>query len=51
MINDLAVKSPLIANHWKFVDDVTLSEVVNTESTSVLQTDLENRSVMQNTNI
>ena len=41
MINDLAVKSPLIADHWKFVDDVTLSEVVKTESISVLQTDLD----------
>jgi hypothetical protein len=41
MINDLAVKSPLIADHWKFVDDVTLSEVVKTESIYVLQTDLD----------
>jgi hypothetical protein len=41
MINDLAVKSPLIADHWKFVDDVTLSEVVKTESISVLHTDLD----------
>ena len=41
MINDLAVKYPLIADHWKFVDDVTLSEVVKTESISVLQTDLD----------
>ncbi|CAB3980962.1 Hypothetical predicted protein [Paramuricea clavata] len=29
MINDLTVKSPLIADHWKFVDDVTLSERLN----------------------
>jgi hypothetical protein len=28
MINDLAVKSPLTADRWKFVDDVTLSELV-----------------------
>ena len=41
MINDLAVKFPLIADHWKFVDDVTLSEVVKTGSISVLQTDLD----------
>ena len=45
MINDLAVKSPLIltltADHWKFVDDVTLSEVVKSESTAILQTDLD----------
>ncbi|CAB3982749.1 Hypothetical predicted protein [Paramuricea clavata] len=40
-INNLAVKFPLIADHWKFVDDVTLSEVVKTESISVLQTNLD----------
>ena len=27
MINDLAIESPLIADHW-FVDDATLSEMV-----------------------
>ena len=29
MINDLALKSPLKANHWKYVDDMSLSEVIN----------------------
>ncbi len=36
MIDDLAVKSPPTAYHWKFVDDVVLSEVVKTDSTSIL---------------
>ena len=30
MINDLALKSHLRSNHWKFVDDVPISETVDT---------------------
>lgn len=50
MINDLAVKSPLKADHWKYVDDVTLSEVVKTETTSNLQSDLNIISMWANEN-
>ena len=41
MINDLALKSPLKANHWKYVDDMSLSEVLNIDTPSRLQSDLD----------
>ena len=41
MINDLALKSPLKANHWKYVDDMSLSEVINIDTPSRLQSDLD----------
>ena len=41
MINDLALKSPLRSNHWKFVDDVTMSEIVDTGQRSLIQCDLD----------
>ena len=40
MINDLEMKSDN-SSHWKFVDDVTISEVVTTSNESHLQSDLE----------
>ncbi|XP_020906728.1 uncharacterized protein LOC110244842 [Exaiptasia diaphana] len=41
MVNDLAQRSPLKSSHWKYVDDITLSEVVSNNTQSVLQTDLD----------
>ena len=41
MINDLATKSPLLSSHWKYVDDVTISEVVPSGQSSSLQRDLD----------
>ena len=41
MINDLALKSPLKANHWKYVDDMSLLEVINIDTPSRLQSDLD----------
>ncbi len=41
MINDLALKSPLRSNHWKFVDDVTISETIDTGERSLIQCDLD----------
>ena len=41
MINDLALKSPLKANHWEYVDDMSLSEVINIDTPSRLQSDLD----------
>ena len=40
MINDLELKSDY-SSHWKFVDDVTISEVVTTSNESHLQSDLD----------
>lgn len=50
MINDLALKSPLKANHWKYVDDITISEVVHANTTSNLQSDLDTISSWSNEN-
>ena len=36
MIN-LALKSPLKSNHWKFFDDVTISETICTGERSSIQ--------------
>ena len=41
MNNDLALKSPLKANRWKYVDDMSLSEVINIDTPSRLQSDLD----------
>ena len=40
MINDLATRSPLHSNHWKYVDDVTISETISLGETSSLQSDI-----------
>lgn len=34
MINDLATESPLFSSHWKYVDDLTISEVIPTDGSS-----------------
>ena len=39
MINDLKMKS-LNSSHWKYVDDVTISEVIKATEESCLQTEL-----------
>ena len=41
MIN-LALKSPLKSNHWKFFDDVTISETICTGERSSIQWSLIN---------
>ena len=41
MINDLATRSPLLSNHWKYVDDITISEVICSGETSLIQNDLD----------
>ena len=40
MINDLAIHSPLRSSHWKYVDDVTISEVTSLGEASSLQNDI-----------
>ena len=40
-INDLATHSPLRSNHWKHVDDVTISEVSSLGEVSSLQNDID----------
>ena len=40
MINDLAIHSPLRSSHWKYVDDVTISEVTSLGKASSLQNDI-----------
>ena len=40
MINDLATHSPLRSSHWKYVDDVTISEVSSLGEVSSLQNDI-----------
>ena len=50
MINDLALKSPLKANHWKYVDDKSLSEIVKRETPSTLQNDLDQISICSKNN-
>ncbi len=40
MINDLKIVSPL-SNNWKYVDEVTISEIVPTRGVSILQNDLD----------
>ena len=42
MVNDLAYRSPLRLNHWKYVDDITVAEVVLRGSSSTIQSDLDN---------
>ena len=37
MINDLAIHSPLRSSHWKYVDDVKISEVTSLGEASSLQ--------------
>lgn len=41
MINDLAIETPLLSSHWKYVDDLTISEVIPSGGTSSLQKDLD----------
>ena len=41
MINDLAIRSPLCSSHWKYVDDVTISEVISLGEASSLQSDID----------
>ena len=41
MINDLATHSPLRSSHWKYVDDVTISEVSSLGEVSSLQNDID----------
>ena len=41
MINDLATETPLLSSHWKYVDDLTISEVIPSGGTSSLQKDLD----------
>ena len=41
MINDLAMNSPLHSRHWKYADDVTISEVVQPNRSSTMQSDLD----------
>ena len=40
MINDLKIVSPRFSN-WKYVDDVTVSEIVPTGEVSILQNELD----------
>ena len=40
MINDLKIVSPRSSN-WKYVDDVTISEIVPTREVSILQNELD----------
>ena len=40
MINDLAIDSPLRSSHWKYVDDVTISEVTSLGEASFLQNEI-----------
>ena len=28
MINDKVIRSPLLSNHWKYIDDITISKVM-----------------------
>ena len=41
MINDLATHSPLRSSHWKYVDDVTISEFSSVGEVSSLQNDID----------
>ena len=41
MVNDLAVQSALRSSHGKYVDDLTISEVVTVSGTSSLPSDLD----------
>ena len=49
MINDLKIVSPRSSN-WKYVDDVTISEIVSTREVSILQNELDAISDWTNTN-
>ena len=49
MINDLKITSPRSSN-WKYVDDVTISEIVPTREVSILQNELDAISDWRNTN-
>ena len=49
MINDLKIASPRSSN-WKYVDDVTISEIVPTREVSILQNELDAISDWTNTN-
>ena len=40
MINDLASETPLLSRRWKYVDDLTISEVIPSGGTSSLQKDV-----------
>ncbi len=44
MINDIALKSPLRSNHWKFVNDDTISKTIDTGKRSLIQCDLDKNS-------
>ena len=41
MINDLASETPLLSSHWKYLDDLTISEVISSGGPSSLQKDLD----------
>ena len=41
MINDLTSETQLLSSHWKYVDDLTISEVISSGGTSSLQKDLD----------
>ena len=49
IINDLKIVSPRSSN-WKYVDDVTISEIVLTREVSILQNELDAISDWTNTN-
>ena len=49
VINDLKIVSPRSSN-WKYVDDVTISEIVPTREVSILQNELDAISGWTNTN-
>ena len=40
MINDLVSETPLLSRRWKYVDDLTISEVIPSGGTSSLQKDV-----------
>lgn len=41
MINDKAIRSPLLSNHWKYIDDITISKVICSGEASLIQNDLD----------
>ena len=49
MINDLKIVSPR-SSYWKYVDDVTISEIVPTREVSILKNELDAISNWTNTN-
>ena len=49
MINDLKLASPRYS-HWKYVDDITISEFAEARGVSILQSELDNISTWAATN-